>query len=87
MVSKQLTVSNAQGLHMRPATQLANAMGKYSADITIIFNGNRINAKSVMNLIAGCIKCGSEITIECEGNDEQACLDEAVQMIESGFGE
>ena len=87
MVSKQLTISNAQGLHMRPATQLANAMGKYSSDITIIFGGNRINAKSVMNLIAGCIKCGSDITIECEGSDEQACLDEAVSLIESGFGE
>ena len=87
MVSKQLTVSNSQGMHMRPATQLANAMAKYSSEITIIFNGSRINAKSVMNLIAGCIKCGSDITIECSGDDEQACLDEAVGMFESNFGE
>ena len=59
MVSKQLTVSNSQGMHMRPATQLANAMAKYS----------------------------SEITIECSGDDEQACLDEAVGMFEANFGE
>ena len=87
MVSKKITVKNAQGLHMRPATQLASAMAKYSSDIFILYNGNQINAKSVMNLIAGCIKCGSDIEIRCTGDDEQAMLEEAVTLIESGFGE
>lgn len=87
MVSKKITVKNAQGLHMRPATQLATAMTKYSSDMSILYNGNQINAKSVMNLIAGCIRCGSNIEIQCTGNDEQAMLDEAVSLIESGFGE
>jgi phosphocarrier protein HPr len=87
MVSKSLTVTNPQGLHMRPASELAGAMGKYKSEICIIHNGNKINAKSVMNLIAACIKCGSDIVIECDGEDEQAMLDEAAAMIESGFGE
>lgn len=87
MVTKTLTVTNPQGLHMRPASVLAGAMGKYKSEITITHNGNAINAKSVMNLIAACIKCGSEIVIACNGEDEQAMLEEAVSMIESGFGE
>ncbi|MGN1202217.1 MAG: HPr family phosphocarrier protein [Eubacterium sp.] len=33
------------------------------------------------------MKCGNEITVECDGADEQAMLDEAIQLIESGFGE
>lgn len=37
--------------------------------------------------MAACIKKGSKITVECDGADEQAMLDEAVQMIDSGFGE
>ena len=40
-----------------------------------------------MNLIAACIKFGSEIEVVCSGEDEQAALDEAVSMIESGLGE
>lgn len=46
-----------------------------------------MNAKSVMNLIAACIKFGTEITIVCDGDDENEALAEAAGMVESGFGE
>ena len=87
MVSKQLKVVNSQGFHMRPATVFVNAMSKYKSDVTIKFNGLDVNAKSLMNLIAACIKFGSEIEVVANGEDEQAALDEAVQMIEAGLGE
>ena len=87
MVSKKLVLTNAQGFHMRPASVFATAMGKYSCEVTIKFNGNQYNAKSLLNIIAACIKCGSEITVECSGADEEAALAEATQLIESGFGE
>lgn len=87
MVSKTVTLTNAQGFHMRPASLFATAMGKYECNITIKHNNTDINAKSLLNIIAGCIKCGSEIQIVCNGSDEQAALDEAVKLIESGLGE
>lgn len=87
MVSKKVTVTNAQGFHMRPASVFAGAMAKYSSDVTIKFNGSDVNAKSLLNIIAACIKCGSEIEVVCNGADEEAALAEAVQMIESGLGE
>lgn len=87
MVSKKLTLTNPQGFHMRPASLFASAMGKYSCDVTIKFNGNDHNAKSLLNIIAACIKCGSEIEIVCSGSDENEALAEAVQLIESGLGE
>ena len=87
MVSKKVTLVNAQGFHMRPASVFANAMAKYSSDITIKFNGNDYNAKSLLNIIAACIKCGSEVEIVANGDDENEALAEAVQMIESGLGE
>lgn len=87
MVSKKLTIVNALGLHMRPASILATAMGKYISDVTIRHNGDDINAKSLLNIISAGIKCGNEIEITADGTDESAALDEAVQMIESGFGE
>ncbi len=87
MVSKSVVIKNEQGLHMRPAGLLAKELKPFHSDINLIFNGKKINAKSVMNIIAGCMKCGSEIVIECEGEDEQAALDKAVELIESGLGE
>ena len=87
MVSKKLTLKNAQGFHMRPASVFASSMGKYSCSVTIKFNGNDYNAKSLLNIIAACIKCGSEIEVVCNGPDENEALEEATTLIESGLGE
>ena len=87
MVSKTFTLANKMGFHMRPAQVFVTAMAKYSSDITIKFNGKDINGKSIMNIMAACMKCGSEITVACSGADEEAMLAEAASIIESGFGE
>ncbi len=87
MVSKNITLVNAQGFHMRPAGEFATAMSKFKSDVMIKFNNNEINGKSLMNIIAACIKCGSSIEIVCSGEDEEAALNEAVRLVESGFGE
>ena len=87
MVSQKVTLTNGQGFHMRPAGVFANAMSKYSCDVTIKFNGNDINGQSLMNIIAACIKCGSEVEICCDGADENDALKTAVDLVESGLGE
>ena len=87
MVSKLTKVTNEMGFHMRPANVFVTAMTKYASNINIIVGDKKINGKSIMNIIAACIKCGTDITVECDGTDEQAMLDEAIALIESGFGE
>lgn len=87
MVSKKVKVINSQGFHMRPASNFASAMGKYSSDVKLEVNDAEVNGKSVMNLIAACIKFGTEINIVCDGTDEEEALKDAVSMVESGFGE
>ena len=84
MVSQTVKVINEQGLHMRPAGVFAKEMTKFKCNVTIDIAGKRINAKSVMLIIAACIKCGTEMTIECDGEDEQAALAKAVELVESG---
>ena len=87
MVAQTVKVVNEQGLHMRPAGVIAREAGKFDSDVTIVFGDKRINAKSLVNIIAACIKCGAEVTIECDGADEKEALAKAVELIESGFGE
>ena len=72
---------------MRPANTFVTEMSKFSSDVDIVFGGKRINGKSIMNIMAACIKCGTEITVECDGTDEQAMLKKAEELITSGFGE
>lgn len=87
MVSKSFTIKNKMGFHMRPANVFVTEMTKFASDVEIEMDGKKINGKSIMNIMAACIKCGSEITIECSGADEVEALAEATQLIESGFGE
>ena len=86
MVSKKFVIENEQGLHMRPAGVLAKAVTKFESDVTIVFEDKKINAKSLLNIIGACIKCGSEIELVCEGPDEEAALAHATELIESGLG-
>lgn len=87
MVSKKLKVVNSQGFHMRPASVFTGEMNKFSADVNVLVNGMTVNGKSVMALIAACLKFGTEIEVQCSGEDEEEALAKAVSLIESGFGE
>lgn len=87
MVSAQVTVTNPQGFHMRPAGLFAQEMGKYQSDVTLRHDDKLVDGKSVMNLMAACMKQGALLTVECSGPDEAAALEAAVALIRSGLGE
>ena len=40
-----------------------------------------------MNLMAACIKQGTEVEIRCDGPREQEALEAAIRLIDSGLGE
>lgn len=72
---------------MRPAAAFAAEMGKFKSRITLESGEKEADGKSLMNIIAACIKCGAEVKVICDGEDEDAALQKAVSMIESGLGE
>ena len=81
MVSQNVTVVNAQGFHMRPAMKFANEMTKYPCQVEILFNGSVTNGKSLMDIIAACMKRGAQIELRCDGPQETEALAAAVEMI------
>ena len=87
MISKNLTVVNPSGLHLRPAGVLSQTAMKFKSDITIVSGEKKIVAKSVLNVMAAGIKCGTEITLICDGEDEEEAMKTVSQAIESGLGE
>ena len=85
MVSKCLTIMNEEGFHIRTAAALAGAMAEYPCNVYIIFNGNEYNAKSTLNLVTACIKCGNDFELVCDGEREAEALEAAVDLIQSGL--
>ena len=87
MISKTLTVVNPSGLHLRPAGVLSQTAMRFKSDVIIECGEKRIIAKSVLNVMAAGIKCGTEINLICDGVDEEEALKAMSAVIESGLGE
>ena len=87
MLTKSLTVKNPSGLHLRPAGVLSQTAMKFKSDIIIECGEKNIIAKSVLNVMAAGIKCGTDITLICDGPDEAEAMEAVSKAIESGLGE
>ena len=87
MASQKIKITNPTGLHLRPAGNLCREAMKYKSKITFDYDGNTANAKSVLSVLGACIKSGDEITLICEGEDEDEALASLADYIASGLGE
>lgn len=63
MVSKTVKVIDKMGFHMRPANIFVTEMAKFKSDITLVAGEKEINGKSIMNIMAACIKYGTDLTV------------------------
>ena len=87
MVSQKVVINNPTGLHLRPAGILCKEAMQYKSLITFSFNETTANAKSVLSVLGACVKCGDEIELSCDGEDEVEALNALVAAVESGLGE
>jgi phosphocarrier protein len=62
------------GLHDRPATVAVNAASKFKCDVKVSFKGRAVNMKSIMGVMSLGIPTQSEVTISCEGEDEEEAI-------------
>lgn len=87
MKSCKVQIMNPTGLHLRPAGNLCKEALKYKSMVTFNFNGSAANAKSVLSVLGACVKCGDEIELVCEGEDEEEAIKELTDFIKAGLGE
>ena len=71
MVSQKVVIKNPTGLHLRPAGILCKEAMQFKSLITFTFRDSTANAKSVLSVLGACVKCGDEIELTCEGEDEE----------------
>ena len=87
MVSGTVVVRNASGLHLKPAARFCEEALKYKSTITFTFENTTANAKSVLSILGACVKCGDEIEIGCNGEDEKEALKHLISVVEEGLGD
>ena len=87
MVSQKVTVSNPTGIHARPAATLAKTAAPFKSSIILVAGVKRLLGQCVLILMSAALNCGTELTVECDGEDEAEALKTVVEAIESGLGE
>ena len=74
MVNKTISIINPTGIHARPAGLLTKQATQFSSKIHLHVNGKVLDAKSILNIMSGGIKFGDEVSVVCEGEDQQEAL-------------
>ena len=83
MISKKVKIKNPTGLHLRPA----GAAEFEECSIRFQVGHTTGNAKSVLSVLAACIKQGDELVITCEGESEERAIEAMVHLVEEELEE
>ena len=83
--STVVTISNPQGLHMRPAYLFAETAAQFQSSVELVKDDIRADGKSVLSLMTLGASQGSEITLEANGDDAESAVVTLAKLIASGF--
>ncbi|CAA0083333.1 Phosphocarrier protein HPr [Zhongshania aliphaticivorans] len=87
MVESQIIIINKLGLHARAAAKLVSTAGDFTATVQISVGDRSVDGKSIMAVMMLAASKGTEITVRCDGDDEQAALSAVLDIISQRFGE
>lgn len=81
MIRKEIIVKMKNSVNSRPAAMLVQAASQFDSEIFIETENRRMNAKSIMGMMALGLDNGEEVTIVCDGSDEDEAFDKIEQYL------
>ncbi|MCT4564572.1 MAG: HPr family phosphocarrier protein [Maledivibacter sp.] len=81
MIKRDFEIKNQMGLHARAAALFVQTTNKFASDILVEKEDERVNAKSIMGIMALGISQNSKITIIVNGIDEEEAIEELSNLI------
>ena len=87
MKTREVVITNASGLHARPATFFIQKANSYKSTILVEKDDRKVNAKSLLGVLSLGIAQGMTITLIADGADEKTAIDALCDLIDSGFEE
>ena len=86
-LSRTVVLMNTAGLHLRAANLFVQTAIKFESNVEVIKDGQRVDGKSIMNLLMLGAVSGSELRIEAIGNDAEAALGALAELVAKKFYE
>lgn len=74
MKTLKFTINDSLGIHARPAGLLVKKASEFSSDISVSKGDKKADAKKIFSVMSLAVKCGDEITVTAEGEDENEAI-------------
>jgi phosphocarrier protein HPr len=79
---RTVAIGSDSGLHARPAALFVKAAAAAGVPVTIrIGDGKAVPARSMLSVLSLGAKKGTEVTLEADGDDAAAAVDELATML------
>lgn len=87
MKKESIEIKNKLGLHARAAAKLSHLANSFKAEIFLIYNDSKVNAKSLLGILTLGAGVGNKILVEFEGMDEEDAARAIIELFERKFDE
>jgi len=86
-MTKDFLVSNKLGIHARPAAMFVKTANRFTCEIFVEKDGEKVNGKSIMGLMMLAAGPGSTLTVHAHGHDASQALTELESLFKAKFEE
>jgi phosphocarrier protein HPr len=86
-LERNLLIKNKLGLHARAAARMVQVSNSYTSDLTIRFDGQEVDGKSILSILTLACPVGSNIVVRADGSDADQLLAAVERLIDDKFGE
>ena len=86
-LEKTILITNRLGLHARASAKFVELISKCKSKFVIRKGKNIVNGSSLLGLMTLAASKGTEIKIQCIGENSQEDLSKLVNLIKNNFGE
>lgn len=87
MIERATEVVNRLGLHARAAAKLVHTAGGFQSRVTVEKDGEEVDAKSILGILLLAAGQGSQVTIRCDGQDEEDAMRAVTALFANRFDE
>ena len=78
---REVRIINKLGLHARPAAQFVKRVRSFRSEISLIKEGKRFAASSLIDVLRANLDCGATATLEAHGVDADEALEELEKLL------
>ena len=84
-MTKELTLKNKYGMHVRPAGLFAKIASRFNADVEVEKDGNVVSGKSIMALMTLEATCGTVLKVTASGPEAEDVIEELEALVARKF--